>query len=92
MIAPDTNLIKGEINRQEDLIYDNFNRMMGKLNQIEEGISNSKRSLEQYVRSNGEVNSRLDSLTGKLDKMEKEEGGYEYRGTQEDLLAEVEDF
>lgn len=34
MIAPDTNLIKGEINRQEDLIYDNFNRMMGKLNQI----------------------------------------------------------
>lgn len=89
---PDTNLVKGEVNRQEDLIYDNFNRMMGKLNQIEEGITNSKRNLEQYVRSNAEVNAKLDLMTNKLEKVEKEEGGYDYRGTHEDLLAEVEDF
>jgi hypothetical protein len=71
VMNPDTNLIKGEVNRQEDLIYDNFNRMMGKLNQIEEGITNSKRNLEQYVRNNAEVNAKLDLMTNKLEKIEK---------------------
>ena len=56
--------------------------MMAKLNQIEEGIGNAKHNLESYMRSNQEVNQKLDFLTNKLEKIEREEGGYEYRGTQ----------
>jgi hypothetical protein len=43
--------------------------------------------LEHYVRNNAEVNAKLDMMTNKLEKIEREEGGYDYRGTHEDLLA-----
>jgi len=35
MSAPDTSMVRTEVNRQEEKIYDNFNQMMGRLNQIE---------------------------------------------------------
>ena len=82
MVGPDQASLRSEVNQQEEHIYDNFNRMMAKLNQIEEGIGNAKHNLETYMRSNQEVNQKLDFLTNKLEKIEREEGGYEYRGTQ----------
>lgn len=78
-------MIRTEVNRQEEQIYDNFNKMMSKLNYVEEGIGKAKRNLEVHLRNNAEVNQKLDTLTDKLERIEKEEGGYDYRGTQEDL-------
>jgi len=49
---PDVSQLRGEVNRQEEHINDNFNRMMSRLQQVEEGITNSKRNMEQYIRSN----------------------------------------
>ena len=32
--SPDPQMIRSEVNKQEEKIYDNFNLMMGRLNQI----------------------------------------------------------
>ena len=40
--------------------------MMGRLNQVEEGITKAKRNLEGHLRSSTEVNEKLDVLTSKL--------------------------
>jgi hypothetical protein len=90
--SPDATLIRTEVNRQEEKIYDNFNAMTARLSQVEEGISRARKNLEGQLRSNAEVNEKLDLLTGRLEKIEQEEGGYNYRGTQEDLQSEMEDF
>jgi archaellum component FlaC len=66
--------------------------MMNRLNQIEEGIGKARKHLENHMRNNVEVNEKLEGLTNKLEKIEKEEGGYHYRGNQEDLAQEMEDF
>lgn len=76
MVAPDMSVLRNQVNKQEELIYDNFNRMMAKLNSVEEGIGKAKRSLQAHLRSNAEVNEKLDVLTSKLEKIEKEEGGF----------------
>jgi len=34
IVGPDPSALKNEVNQQEERIYDNFNRMMAKLNQI----------------------------------------------------------
>ena len=34
IVGPDSTSLKNEVNQQEERIYDNFNRMMAKLNQI----------------------------------------------------------
>ena len=34
IVGPDSASLKNEVNQQEERIYDNFNRMMAKLNQI----------------------------------------------------------
>ena len=44
------------------------------------------------MRSSNEVGERLDSLTGHLEHIERQEGGGKYSGTQEELLKEVQDF
>lgn len=56
MVAPDTSVLRNEVNKQEEYIYDNFNKMMTKLNTVEEGITKAKRNLEGHLRNNAEVN------------------------------------
>ena len=45
MSNPELGLIKGEIKNQENIIHDNFDKMMLRLSQVEEGISHSKKNL-----------------------------------------------
>lgn len=42
---PDMGLIKNEVKNQEKIIHENFDKMMFRLSQVEEGISHSRKNL-----------------------------------------------
>lgn len=56
MTTPDSSMLKHQVNKQEEHIYGNFNTMMEKLNQVEEGVHKAKHKLEHHLRNNSEVN------------------------------------
>lgn len=45
-MVPESTTVRGEVGRQEDRIHDDFNRMMSRLSQVEEGIGKSRKGLE----------------------------------------------
>lgn len=50
--VPQINNVKSQVNAQEKQIHDNFDHMMMRLNQIEEGISHSSAVAEKNLQLN----------------------------------------
>lgn len=65
---------------------------MMRLNQIEEGISQSRTTAEKNLQINQESEQSMNELLRQLEKLEREEGVREYHGNRDQLMKEVEQF
>ena len=92
MSNPELGLIKGEIKNQENIIHDNFDKMMLRLSQVEEGISHSKKNLQRNMQMNSQSEESMNELIKQLQKIERDERLPQYHGNKDQLFQEIEEF